>query len=243
MTSQIGRNEPCPCGSGKKYKNCCFKQGILHNKKKQNKAALIVLGGVILIAGAISISKMTSSSPSPIQAPAGQLPLSSTPVLPNQTNSTAGIPNSPQPPGPVPPGKVWSTEHGHWHDVPVTTNVLSNNSTTTASSNPSTSAPIFDIVPQQLESQTQTPGTITPQPPGPAPAGKVWSAEHGHWHDAPVTGQVTPGVQPAQPGQLTPQPPGPAPAGKVWSAEHGHWHDAPVEPKVIQVNPSNPPPK
>ena len=19
----VGRNEPCPCGSGKKYKNCC----------------------------------------------------------------------------------------------------------------------------------------------------------------------------------------------------------------------------
>lgn len=22
---KIGRNEPCPCGSGKKYKNCCLK--------------------------------------------------------------------------------------------------------------------------------------------------------------------------------------------------------------------------
>ena len=22
----IGRNDPCPCGSGKKYKNCCFKK-------------------------------------------------------------------------------------------------------------------------------------------------------------------------------------------------------------------------
>ncbi|MGM9539318.1 SEC-C metal-binding domain-containing protein, partial [Anaerovibrio sp.] len=21
---KIGRNEPCPCGSGKKYKNCCI---------------------------------------------------------------------------------------------------------------------------------------------------------------------------------------------------------------------------
>jgi hypothetical protein len=25
---KIGRNEPCPCGSGKKYKNCCGKQGV-----------------------------------------------------------------------------------------------------------------------------------------------------------------------------------------------------------------------
>jgi len=24
---KTGRNEPCPCGSGKKYKNCCLKQG------------------------------------------------------------------------------------------------------------------------------------------------------------------------------------------------------------------------
>ena len=23
---KIGRNEPCPCGSGKKYKKCCIKQ-------------------------------------------------------------------------------------------------------------------------------------------------------------------------------------------------------------------------
>ena len=25
--SNIGRNEPCPCGSGKKYKNCCLSSG------------------------------------------------------------------------------------------------------------------------------------------------------------------------------------------------------------------------
>ncbi len=23
LTPKIGRNEPCPCGSGKKYKKCC----------------------------------------------------------------------------------------------------------------------------------------------------------------------------------------------------------------------------
>lgn len=23
MGKKIGRNEPCPCGSGKKYKKCC----------------------------------------------------------------------------------------------------------------------------------------------------------------------------------------------------------------------------
>lgn len=24
---KTGRNDPCPCGSGKKYKNCCLKTG------------------------------------------------------------------------------------------------------------------------------------------------------------------------------------------------------------------------
>ncbi len=28
MTSKIGRNDPCPCGSGKKYKQCCESTGL-----------------------------------------------------------------------------------------------------------------------------------------------------------------------------------------------------------------------
>ena len=29
---KVGRNEPCPCGSGKKYKKCCSKLLYLHIK-------------------------------------------------------------------------------------------------------------------------------------------------------------------------------------------------------------------
>jgi uncharacterized protein len=32
MTEKVGRNDPCPCGSGKKHKNCCW--GKAHVKKK-----------------------------------------------------------------------------------------------------------------------------------------------------------------------------------------------------------------
>ena len=40
--------------------------------------------------------------------------------------------------------------------------------------------------------------TPAPQPPGEAPPGKVWSVEHGHWHDAPVAGSpVAPLTPPA----------------------------------------------
>ncbi len=24
---EVGRNDPCPCGSGKKYKRCCLNKG------------------------------------------------------------------------------------------------------------------------------------------------------------------------------------------------------------------------
>ena len=33
---KIGRNEPCPCGSGKKYKQCCLKSGRLDVALQQN---------------------------------------------------------------------------------------------------------------------------------------------------------------------------------------------------------------
>ena len=245
MSSQIGRNEPCPCGSGKKHKNCCYKKGVMASKKGQNKVALGVLGLVVVIAGIVSISKLSSSPTSQSGSPLVQPPItSSSATNPTQLPSTpvSGSPYTPQPPGPAPAGKIWSPEHGHWHDAPVTSpatagvNRLPASSASTANSGES----VFDITPNQLNTPSQTPGQLTPQPPGPAPAGKVWSAEHGHWHDAPIDG-LTAGN--AQPGKLTPQPPGPAPAGKVWSAEHGHWHDAPADAKVIQVNPTTTDPK
>jgi uncharacterized protein len=27
---KVGRNDPCPCGSGKKFKRCCGESGVLH---------------------------------------------------------------------------------------------------------------------------------------------------------------------------------------------------------------------
>lgn len=34
MTEKIGRNDPCPCGSGKKYKQCCLKKPVEPRKLK-----------------------------------------------------------------------------------------------------------------------------------------------------------------------------------------------------------------
>jgi hypothetical protein len=35
---QVGRNDPCPCGSGEKYKNCCIEKGDNFLRKMAAKA-------------------------------------------------------------------------------------------------------------------------------------------------------------------------------------------------------------
>lgn len=32
MNKKVGRNDPCPCGSGKKFKKCCEKKSYLARK-------------------------------------------------------------------------------------------------------------------------------------------------------------------------------------------------------------------
>lgn len=95
MKKELGRNEPCHCGSGKKYKNCHMgkeSSGINSNKNLMYIAILVV---IVAIAG-FSVYYNAQQSPS------------------QNRNSNSGP--VAQPPGEAPPGKVWSSEHGHWHD-------------------------------------------------------------------------------------------------------------------------------
>ena len=49
--SNIGRNEPCPCGSGQKYKRCCLvksQKTSLANRILFSVVTIILLGGVLL---------------------------------------------------------------------------------------------------------------------------------------------------------------------------------------------------
>ncbi len=43
MTEKVGRNDPCPCGSGKKYKQCCWNKRLPLGKRKF-KATIISSG-------------------------------------------------------------------------------------------------------------------------------------------------------------------------------------------------------
>ncbi|MEK6302605.1 MAG: SEC-C metal-binding domain-containing protein [Acidobacteriota bacterium] len=159
---KTGRNSPCTCGSGMKYKECC---GPKEGKGSRMLAIVgLVIVGAVILAWAIFVSKDSNQQPATAGAPAD----------PSAAGSAqpAAVPGSPQPPGPAPAGKVWNAEHGHWHDAPG-----------------APAAGGATIQPGAAQPGAAQPGSLppgSPQPPGPAPAGKVWSAEHGHWHDAPA---------------------------------------------------------
>jgi preprotein translocase subunit SecA len=52
-----GRNEPCPCGSGKKFKNC-------HESKtpqtRRSRVLMVVVGGAMLAAIAAGVASFTA---------------------------------------------------------------------------------------------------------------------------------------------------------------------------------------
>jgi hypothetical protein len=208
-----GRNEPCPCGSGKKTKHCC---GGRRRGRPWVGPALALL---ILAIGAVAVlGVMKRSEGSNILA--GAAPLSQQASAATTTAVGQGTRVFPQPSTPAPPGKVWSPEHGHWHNV----------------AGPASQAPLRIETPNpavKIETSNAPAGLhlSLPGAPGQAPKpGMVWSAEHGHWHYE-GTGSISPITDvrafPAGPPPPLAQPPGPAPDGKVWSVEHGHWHDAP----------------
>jgi len=108
--------------------------------------ALAAAGGVVLgSAGTYYLSKpqaapKQSAAPSP-PAPGGT-PQAQTLTVPPMTPQKQFTP-APQPPGEAPPGKVWSAEHGHWHDAPVALTVPSAATTvTTPAAATATVAPV-----------------------------------------------------------------------------------------------------
>lgn len=144
----VGRNEPCPCGSGKKYKACCalkVERVVSADVPAPRRNAFSWQLGVFVVLflglGAVAAVQMTSAKPAEEKAAAAPLPRpmpmpkiefapeNGAPGVLAGANAAAPQPApqftpGPQPAGPVPPGKVWSPEHGHWHDQITTTTQL-----------------------------------------------------------------------------------------------------------------------
>ena len=194
-TESIGRNDPCPCGSGQKYKLCC--EGRHDVVSEARKSPWLIGGAAAIGLGVVATIAMQLGDPKPSEV---NRSFSSPPPTQSRIADPASIlsPLGPAAGAPAaPPGKVWSAEHGHYHDI---------------AGNELAAAPSPLGTPP-----TAAPGTLTPQPDGPIPEGKVWSAEHGHWHDAPGvtpeikiggdTGEIVPIPAPAE---QAPPPPKPA---------------------------------
>jgi len=91
MKPNTGRNSPCTCGSGLKSKNCCEGPRAKGLSTKRNVPIYVFLAAAAVLIIAVFLMQKTGAGSSP--------------------NGAGG-------PGAAPPGKVWSAEHGHWHDVP-----------------------------------------------------------------------------------------------------------------------------
>lgn len=65
----IGRNDPCPCGSGKKYKQCCLNKA---EKMSLSMRLAITAVGVCLLGGLIIILT-TVDDVDPGATPAGRV--------------------------------------------------------------------------------------------------------------------------------------------------------------------------
>src|SRR2546425_13266105 len=77
--------------------------------------ALAAAGGVFIGWAGTSFFFKPQAAPKQAASPAaGGTPQAQTITMSPQQQFTP----APQPPGEVPPGKVWSVEHGHWHDAP-----------------------------------------------------------------------------------------------------------------------------
>src|SRR5688572_23544542 len=89
--------------------------------------ALAAAGGMIIGSAGTYFLSRPATAPTQSEAPAVSVAPTAGGPLPAQTSPAPQItfappPNqytpAPQPPGEAPPGKVWSVEHGHWHDAP-----------------------------------------------------------------------------------------------------------------------------
>ncbi len=78
---KTGRNEPCPCGSGKKFKKCC--EGKADAGARMRSRGLVALLAVVLLIVVAAVVIELRSDDAPV----------------------------------VETERVWSPEHGHYHDV------------------------------------------------------------------------------------------------------------------------------
>lgn len=100
MSKPVSRGDPCPCGSGRKYKHCCAGK-----RRIRSSGTLWVIAGIVVAAVVVGVVMTRRGDGVVPQVPTG---------MPSATNG--------------PPAEPWAYDsvtkrhydpgHGHWHDGP-----------------------------------------------------------------------------------------------------------------------------
>jgi len=196
MSANVGRNDPCPCGSGLKYKQCCSGKMILNKRRRGWVLGVLGLALVTVAAWGLMRSQARPTAPTGVRMPppntsARATTAPGTSAAPNPFGAPQAIGATTTMPGPagVAP-QAWAYDaasnrhfdpnHGHWHGGPP----------------PPPEAPGTVSTPQP-PLQAPVPGGAGTVPSGPTPApwtydaqkNQHWNPDHGHWHPGrPPTG-------------------------------------------------------
>jgi len=168
MSTTTGRNDPCPCGSGKKYKNCCAGRTRMRDSRIAGMRAPVLaalVGGIVVITAAVAYFGPGARNTG---APAAVTPLSAAPSgqapAPWTYDSTAN--------------QHWDPTHGHWHQGPPPAEAQRGAAGAQGASP--------GLIPGSGA------GATTPAPYQYDPAtNRHWDPAHGHWHDGPPPQNAT----------------------------------------------------
>lgn len=165
MPAPIAFDEPCPCGSGALYRDCCGRNLVIRRRQKRN----VVIAVIVLLAAAIPalgyMYKLDQQKREELTLPAGSYY--------SEEHRHWHAPDGTEI---IIPGYVWSPVQMRW--LKITDSLLEKieaEQEKYGQPHGEPEAPGFSNLPEGQ-------GGV-PAPPGPAPEGKVWSPEHGHYHD------------------------------------------------------------
>src|SRR5687768_6423500 len=104
---RVGRNEPCPCGSGRKFKLCCQRTTEMAQSAKGSRVRYLAVAVAVAAVGVALLLGKSVLGPAPADATktAAQntgvsVPVSTQWPRPESASRSTGL--TPQPPGPVP---------------------------------------------------------------------------------------------------------------------------------------------
>jgi len=120
--SKIGRNDPCSCGSGKKYKHCCALKSEQRAKLQDSifKGVFMIVGPLVLLIGiAVAVGSLRGGG---VDDTGLQRVWSS-----EHSHWHAVLPDGSE--TEIKPGMVWVPEHGHFHRVGVPTDAMRSHQT------------------------------------------------------------------------------------------------------------------